>query len=68
MIIKNGNVLLGSTQTIGQTDIRIEQGTITELACDLSDRTEFDASGLLVIPGFIDIHIHGGVGVEFVPL
>ena len=65
MIIKNGNVLLGSTQTIGQTDIRIEQGTITELACDLSDRTEFDASGLLVIPGFIDIHIHGGVGVEF---
>ena len=65
MIIKNGNVLLGSTQNVVQTDIRIEQGTITELNNDLSDRTEFDASGMLVIPGFIDIHIHGCVGVEF---
>ncbi|MBR5779255.1 MAG: N-acetylglucosamine-6-phosphate deacetylase [Clostridia bacterium] len=65
MIIKNGNVLLGSTQAIEQADIRIEQGTITEISHDLSDRNEFDASGLLVIPGFIDIHIHGCVGVEF---
>ncbi len=65
MIIKNGNVLLGSTQTVEQTDIRIEHGTITELSHDLSDRIEFDASGLLVIPGFIDTHIHGCVGVEF---
>lgn len=65
MIIKNGNVLLGSTQAIEQADIRIEQGTITEIGHDLSDRIEFDASGLLVIPGFIDTHIHGCVGVEF---
>lgn len=65
MIIKNGNVLLGSTQTVEQTDLRIEQGTIVEIGCDLSDRIEYDASGLLVIPGFIDTHIHGCVGVEF---
>lgn len=65
MLIKNGNVLLGSTQTVEQADIRIEQGTITEIRSDLSDRIEFDASGMLVIPGFIDIHIHGCVGVEF---
>ena len=65
MIIKNGNVLLGTTQTVVQKDIRIEQGTITEISTELSDYREFDASGMLVIPGFIDIHIHGGVGVEF---
>ena len=65
MIIKNGNVLLGTTQTVVQKDIRIEQGTITEISNELSDYREFDASGMLVIPGFIDIHIHGGVGVEF---
>ena len=56
---------MGTTRRVEQTDLQIEYGTITNIGCNLSDRFEFDASGLLVIPGFIDTHIHGCVGVEF---
>lgn len=65
MVIKNGNVLLGNTRRFEQTDIKTENGRIVSVGSALSDRSEFDASGLLVIPGFIDTHIHGCVGVEF---
>ncbi len=65
MVIKNGNVLLGATRRFEQTDVKIEQGTIFSLGKFNDDRFEFDASGMLVIPGFIDTHIHGCVGVEF---
>lgn len=63
MRIINGNVLLDNK--FEQTDIEIENGVITVLG-SLDDKKEcFDASGLYVIPGFIDTHIHGCVGVEF---
>ena len=33
-----------------------------EATCDAE---VFDASGLIITPGFVDIHTHGGVGVDF---
>lgn len=42
-------------------DVRIENGTISEIGSDLSpreDETTFDASGLWVMPGLIDLHTH----------
>lgn len=70
MIIRNGRVLRGTDQRFVKTDLYIEDGMIKNI-CDVGEipvvhgEEAFDASGLMVLPGFIDTHIHGFVGVEF---
>lgn len=44
-------------------DIRIENGKIEEIG--IIDENGRDMSGLTALPGFIDIHIHGGNGGDF---
>lgn len=65
MLIKNGFVLNGKTKQFERTDLKLENGCIGSVTvCGDAEET-FDADGLYVIPGFIDTHIHGCVGVEF---
>lgn len=64
MIIKNGSVYQ-EDKTFIKKDLYIENGIIVESAGQVTDRTEIDASGLLVLPGLIDIHSHGAVGHDF---
>ncbi|HEX5025717.1 MAG TPA: N-acetylglucosamine-6-phosphate deacetylase [Agriterribacter sp.] len=54
-IINNGSVLIaGDTITIvSETDIEVK------------DAISINAKGLYVSPGFIDIHVHGGGGSDF---
>lgn len=44
-------------------DIRIENGRIAEIG--IMDEAGRDMSGLIALPGFVDIHIHGGNGGDF---
>lgn len=47
--------------------VYIEDGTILAVTDEnLSYDTEIDAKGNYISPGFIDIHVHGGAGYEFV--
>lgn len=62
----NGRVITPSGVLEGAT-LLIENGRIAELLPDgvvPSDREVFDARGLFVAPGFIDIHVHGGAGYD----
>ena len=63
MIIKNGLVFCEDS-TFRKEDIQVKNSIIVKIAPDLSAEQEpvIDASGKLVIPGMIDIHIHGAVG------
>ncbi|MBC7759040.1 MAG: N-acetylglucosamine-6-phosphate deacetylase [Phormidesmis sp. FL-bin-119] len=48
--------------------ILVEQGKIshiTQESADLEDAVAIDAGGNYVSPGFIDIHVHGGGGHDF---
>ncbi len=65
MRIINGNVLLGNENRFVKTDLTVENEIIKSFGEDLTEGEIFDAEGLYVIPGFIDTHIHGCVGVEF---
>jgi len=60
LLIKGGRVLSPEDNLDGIIDVRIEDGVITEIGPNLvagADET-FDASGSVVAPGFIDIHVH----------
>src|SRR5256886_11597100 len=63
LLIKNGRVLDPASKTDGVLDVLLDGEKITELGPPgnllAPPGTEvFDASGLIVAPGFIDIHVH----------
>jgi dihydroorotase len=62
-LIKNGRVLDPSSKTDAPLDILIDDGQIREIAppgkiAGNGKATIFDAAGLIVAPGFIDMHVH----------
>ncbi|HEY4876397.1 MAG TPA: N-acetylglucosamine-6-phosphate deacetylase [Puia sp.] len=65
--ICNGN-LITPTRIIPKGSLLIEDGIITTVAerdLDIPDAFIIDAGGKYISPGFIDIHVHGGGGHDF---
>ena len=63
--IKNAKVLIDGTFL--DRDIVINDGVFTRIdgeACNDEGAEVFDAKGMRMIPGFIDIHTHGAVGID----
>jgi len=60
LVIKNGRVVDPAQNLDRVCDVAMEDGTIRQIApsIDATGATEFDASGLIVAPGFIDMHVH----------
>ena len=60
LVIRNGRVICPSTSYDNVSDVLIEDGRIAAVGQNLSspDAEALDASGLIVAPGFIDIHVH----------
>jgi N-acetylglucosamine-6-phosphate deacetylase len=65
--IINGNII-SPKGIIEGGSILIEKDLIVSIhehSVAIKDAEEIDASGLYVSPGFIDIHVHGGGGFDF---
>lgn len=67
MIVINANIITAANQNYDNGYIRVKNGKITEIG-EMSgklklmeDETVYDAKGMLVLPGFIDIHTHLGM-------
>jgi len=60
VLIKNGHVVDVKTKLDGIYDIFIENGKITEIGHDLEliNGDVIDATGMYVLPGFVDAHCH----------
>ena len=60
LVIKNGRVVDPSQNLDVIADVGIEDGIVREIApnLDCTSAEIFDASGLIVAPGFIDMHVH----------
>ncbi|MGV3508786.1 MAG: N-acetylglucosamine-6-phosphate deacetylase [Sphingobacteriaceae bacterium] len=65
--IYNGNIIT-PYKIIEKGTVLISDSKILEIAegdIDAPGATEFDANGQYISPGFIDIHVHGGGGHDF---
>ena len=61
LVINGGRVLDPASRTERELNVGIEAGKIAALSpTPLVGRDSIDASGLVVGPGFIDLHAHGG--------
>jgi dihydroorotase len=62
LLIKNGRVLDPATKTDASLDILLDGEMIKEVSpagkITASNAEVFDAAGLIVAPGFIDMHVH----------
>jgi dihydroorotase len=60
IVIRNGRVIDPATDTDRTADVLIVDGRVAGVGPDLSSpgAAVFDATGLIVAPGFIDMHVH----------
>ncbi len=60
LVIKNGRVIDPASNFDQVADVAIEEGLIRQVgvSIDATGAETFDASGLIVAPGFVDIHVH----------
>lgn len=63
MVLYGGKVMTENF-TLENTDVKIEDKVITKISDNLSDDEKIDVSGMYVLPGFIDTHLHGANGVR----
>ena len=68
-IIKHGTILNGVSESPFVADIAIMGGMISLITkgVDGTGRNEIDATGLVVAPGFIDMHSHSDLSLFFEP-
>src|SRR5450755_2538845 len=60
LVIRNGRIIDPAQLLDRVADLAIEDGIVCEIGAgiDASKSESFDASGLIVAPGFIDMHVH----------
>jgi len=69
ILIKNGKLIDGTGNPWFIADVRITDGMITSISTNLSakldDTIVVDANGLVVSPGFIDVHSHADLSLIY---
>jgi len=60
LLIKGGRIIDPSQDIDDTRDVLIEEGRVARVGAEVADSEAevFDASGLVVAPGFIDLHVH----------
>src|SRR5512138_1186557 len=59
LVIRGGSVVDGSGSAPRTATVAVDEGRITAVDSKVGrGRREIDASGMLVTPGFVDIHTH----------
>jgi dihydroorotase len=64
LVVAGGRVLCPATGIDAVADVAIDDGVIAEVGEGLTGHERLDASGLLVVPGLIDLHVHAYDGVS----
>lgn len=66
LLIKHAHLIMDEHTELFDVNIYIENGKILEIGQIINDNCKvIDAKNNLVIPGMIDVHIHGSMGHDF---
>ncbi|MFW9810267.1 MAG: amidohydrolase family protein [Candidatus Thorarchaeota archaeon] len=67
ILIQNGIIYDGSGSEPIRRDISVKEGKINQIASNLKTEASFviDSNGLVVCPGFIDMHSHSDMSLPF---
>lgn len=65
MLTVRGDIVTPKGTLSGGALVMDDAGLIAEVGALPSRRADVDAPGFLVLPGFIDLHVHGGGGADF---
>ena len=58
LVIQHATVISPSDGYNGKADIQITDGKITAVGENLSGDAVIDATGLVAVPGLVDMHVH----------
>jgi N-acetylglucosamine-6-phosphate deacetylase len=66
-LVLRGGTVLGPTGWMPECDVQVADGRVTAVGPRLTTRAAaaIDARDRLIVPGFIDVHVHGAGGVMF---
>src|SRR5260370_10664949 len=68
-ILRNGTIVLPD-RLLSPGMVRTENGRITGVDSSLpglpADAEGIDLGGGYLVPGFVDLHVHGGAGADFI--
>lgn len=69
LVLRNGRIIDGTSSPCYQADLAIKGDTIVRIAPRITEPASrvVDVTGLVVAPGFIDIHTHARRGIFEVP-
>ena len=62
LLLRNAKVVLPDHEV--DQDVVVDDGMIVAVAESLDAAEQIDLSGMTLLPGFIDVHIHGAFGVD----
>ena len=66
MVIENALVYINKKRTFERCDVRITEGTIDYVGrYNGEDDERVDATDYVLIPGLVDVHTHGRIGIDF---
>jgi dihydropyrimidinase len=65
LVIRGGTVVTAGSS--GECDVGVQDGKVAQLGGSVRGRTEIDASGALVLPGGVDMHVHLSLSSAPVP-
>jgi imidazolonepropionase-like amidohydrolase len=57
-VFSGGKIFDGTGSSVDSADIAIERGRISAVGSSLDGDVEIDATGLTIMPGFFDCHVH----------
>lgn len=61
-VLKNARVVLPDREV--EADVLVADGRVAAIGDALDGAEQIDLAGTTLLPGFIDVHIHGAVGVD----
>ena len=65
LLLKHAHLIVDENTEYNDIDLYIENGKVKEIGHLDKDCEIIDAKNQLVIPGMIDVHIHGSMGYDF---